>query len=121
MAEGMNSRALRNLHAGTIFHSLHDEYDSFWRPGRDSNPRHARTGECSSVVRVTAVHTLGRLPQAVDRAILPLRIRRDGARARRLAWAEGAGVDAKIKLSSELIRRSAGRFTLPLTPWFQQA
>ena len=27
----------------------------------------------SSVARVTAVHTLGRLPQAADRAILPLR------------------------------------------------
>src|SRR5260370_19212156 len=27
----------------------------------------------STVARVTAVHTLGRLPQAADRAILPLR------------------------------------------------
>jgi len=26
---------------------------------------------CSSVARVTAVHTLGRLPHAADRAILP--------------------------------------------------
>ena len=33
--------------------------------------------ECfSSVARVTAVHTFGRLPQAADRAILPLRIPR---------------------------------------------
>jgi hypothetical protein len=41
-----------------------------WRPGRDSNPPCARTFP-SSVARVTAVHTLGRLPQAADRAILP--------------------------------------------------
>src|SRR5438445_10223501 len=38
----------------------------------------------SSVARVTAVHTLGRLPQAADRAILPLRTpySRNRARAR---------------------------------------
>ncbi len=32
----------------------------------------------SSVARVTAVHTIGRLPQAADRAILPLRIHDSG-------------------------------------------
>jgi len=37
---------------------------------------------CSSVARVTAVHTLGRLPQAVDRAILPQRIPHSRNRAR---------------------------------------
>jgi len=38
----------------------------------------------SSVARVTAVHTLGRLPRAADRAILPLRTpySRNRARAR---------------------------------------
>ena len=38
----------------------------------------------SSVARVTAVHTLGRLPQAADRAILPQRTpySRNRARAR---------------------------------------
>jgi len=45
----------------------------------------------SSVARVTAVHTLGRLPQAADRAILPQRTpySRNRARARQyLSWAK---------------------------------
>ncbi len=79
----------------------------FLAPRAGFEPASRSNSRRSSVVRVTAVHTLGRLPQAVDRAILPLRIRLDGARARRLAWAEGGGVDAKIKLSSERIRRSS--------------
>src|SRR2546427_12008937 len=36
----------------------------------------------SSVARVTAVHTLGRLPRAADRAILPLRTPYSKGRAR---------------------------------------
>ena len=45
----------------------------------------------SSVARVTAVHTLGRLPQAADRAILPQRTpySRNRARARHtMSWAK---------------------------------
>src|SRR3989442_14146544 len=84
------------------------ERREIWRPGRDSNPRHARTGECSSVVRVTAVHTLSRLPRAVDRAILPLRILQDGREPGALPGQKGGERDAKIKLSSEN-RRGGGR------------
>ena len=43
----------------------------------------------SSVARVTAVHTLGRLPLAADRAILPQRVRLNGrgASPEVLSWA----------------------------------
>ena len=46
----------------------------------------------SSVARVTAVHTFGRLPQAADRAILPLRTprySRNRARARHTCPGQG--------------------------------
>jgi hypothetical protein len=45
----------------------------------------------SSVARVTAVHTIGRLPQAADRAILPLRTpySRNRARARHTCPGQG--------------------------------
>ena len=53
-----------------------------------------------SVTRVTAVHTLGRLPQAADRAILPLRIPyRIGREPGILSWAFATRKHDKIKLS----------------------
>src|SRR5712664_1462681 len=56
----------------------------------------------SSVARVTAVHTLGRLPQAADRAILPLRtpFSRNRARARHTCPGQSySGKAGKLKPS----------------------
>ena len=57
--------------------------------------------DCSSVARVTAVHTFGRLPQAVDRAILPLRIPRfmEQGASPAISWARLRGKACKLKLS----------------------
>src|SRR5216683_7433688 len=58
----------------------------------------------SSVARVTAVHTLGRLPQAADRAILPLRTpySRNRARARHTCPGQSyLGKAGKLKPSQQ--------------------
>ncbi len=47
---------------------------------------------------MTAVHTLGRLPLAADRAILPLRIPEDWARARQMVLGK-PGTENKPRLS----------------------
>ncbi len=47
---------------------------------------------------MTAVHTLGRLPLAADRAILPLRIPEDWARARQIVLGK-PGTENKPRLS----------------------
>jgi hypothetical protein len=57
----------------------------------------------SSVARVTAVHTLGRLPQAADRAILPQRIQNWMGREPGYCHLgnPASGKEAKIKLSRQ--------------------
>src|SRR2546425_586064 len=76
----------------------------------------------SSVARVTAVHTLGRLPRAADRAILPLRTpySRNRARARHTCPGQSyPGKAGKLKPSQ---RNGEGRsmITIRQRTRFQQ-
>ncbi|SRR5712691_8284998 len=67
----------------------------------------------SSVARVTAVHTLGRLPRAADRAILPLRTPYSRSRARARHTCPGQSYPGKAgKLKPSQHARGQSRITV---------